>query len=119
VVSGERPQDHAHEDAYVAVRDAFDAVMRQLEDHVRKLDGRVKTHEEPLRGRVARFVAEEGYGFVETGDGREVYFHRNSVSGGNFAELRIGDEVRLVVDEGEKGPQASMVQRIGKPHVIS
>ena len=36
--------DH-HEDVYVALRDAFDAARRQLEDYVRKLRGDVKTHE--------------------------------------------------------------------------
>ena len=36
--------NHAHEDAHVAVRDAFDAARRQLEDHVRRLDNRVKAH---------------------------------------------------------------------------
>lgn len=44
VVTREHAQDHAHEDAYVAVRDAFDAVVRQLEDHVRGLRGQVKHH---------------------------------------------------------------------------
>lgn len=37
------PLDHSHEDAFVAVRDAFDAVRRQLEDHVRIQRGDVKT----------------------------------------------------------------------------
>ena len=39
------PQNHAHEDVYVAIRDAFAAASRQLEDHVRKMRGDVKTHE--------------------------------------------------------------------------
>ena len=30
VASHEHRQDHAHEDVYVAIRDAFDAVERQL-----------------------------------------------------------------------------------------
>jgi len=38
-------RNHAHEDVYVAVQDAFNAANRQLEDYVRKMDGRVKTHE--------------------------------------------------------------------------
>lgn len=117
VVTRESPHDHAHEDPYVAVRDAFDAVVRQLEDHVRRLDGRVKQHEPPLlHGRVARFVADAEYGFIETGDGQEVYFHRNSVVDGGFDRLRVGDEVRLAVTEGEHGPQASTVHRVGKHH---
>lgn len=117
VVTRESPQDQAHEDAYVAVRDAFDAAVRQLEDHVRRLDGRVKHHEPALlHGRVARFVAGEAYGFIETSDGQEVYFHRNSVVDGAFDQLKVGDAVRLAVAEGEKGPQASTVHRVGKHH---
>jgi ribosomal subunit interface protein len=115
VVTRESPQDHAHEDPYVAVRDAFDAAVRQLEDHMRRLDGRVKHHEPPqLHGRIVRFVAGEPYGFIETSDGQEVYFHRNSVVDGTFDALKVGDEVRLSVAEGAKGLQASTVHRIGK-----
>ena len=39
------PQNHAHEDVYVAIREAFAAAGRQLEDHVRKIRGDVKTHD--------------------------------------------------------------------------
>jgi ribosomal subunit interface protein len=46
IVAGrDRRQDHAHEDVYVAVRDAFDAAVRQLEDYVRLRRGYVKRHE--------------------------------------------------------------------------
>jgi ribosomal subunit interface protein len=43
-VSRAGPQDQAHEDPYVALRDAFDAAGRQLEDHARKVRGEVKQH---------------------------------------------------------------------------
>ena len=36
--------DH-HEDVYVALRDAFDAAKRRLEDYARKIRGDIKTHE--------------------------------------------------------------------------
>jgi len=45
VVSREHGRDHAHEDVYVAVRDAFNAVVRQLEDYRRRQRGQVKQHE--------------------------------------------------------------------------
>lgn len=113
VVTREGRQDHAHEDPYVAVRDAFDAVIRQLEDHVRILGGQMKHHVPPLQhGRVARFMGD--YGFIETSDGQDVYFHRNSVVGGGFDRLEVGDEVRLAIVEGEKGWQASTVHPAGK-----
>lgn len=41
----ERPE---HEDAYVAIRDAFESAQRQLEEHARKRRGEVKAHEPPL-----------------------------------------------------------------------
>ncbi|MFZ1548756.1 MAG: HPF/RaiA family ribosome-associated protein [Candidatus Nitrotoga sp.] len=37
-------RDH-HEDVYVALRDAFDAAKRQLEDYARITRGDIKTHE--------------------------------------------------------------------------
>ncbi|MGE0746076.1 MAG: HPF/RaiA family ribosome-associated protein [Rhodospirillales bacterium] len=46
VVNREPGQDHAHEDIMVAVRDAFDAMERQLEDRARRQRGDVKTHAE-------------------------------------------------------------------------
>ena len=47
VANRNRPHDHAHEDVYVAIRDAFDAITRQLEDYVRVMRGDVKSRGEP------------------------------------------------------------------------
>ncbi len=120
VVSRHPKDKHAHEDVYVALRDAFGAAQRQLEDYVRKLDGRVKSHEAPLHGKVVRLFPYEGYGFVAASDGREIYFHKNSVPRGRFDKLEVGQEVRLVVAEGEsaEGPQATTVEPIGKHHIV-
>jgi len=114
------PKNHAHEDVYVAVRDAFDAAQRQLEDHSRKIRQKVKHHEGPTHGSVVRLFGYEGYGFVELPDGQEIYFHRNAVVDEGFDKLQIGHEVRLEIAEGESanGPQASTVHRIGKHHPI-
>lgn len=49
VAGGGHDIDHAHEDVYVAIRDAFDAARRQLEDHARRRRGDVKTHRVPAR----------------------------------------------------------------------
>ena len=106
----------AAEDPYVAVHDAFDAARRQLQDHVLRRRGVVKVHEEIPHGRVSKLFLDEGYGFLETPDGREVYFHRNSVLGADFDRLSIGTEVRFAEEEGEKGLQASTVTVVGKHH---
>ena len=120
VVTRTGPLDHAHEDVYVAVRDAFRAAIRILEDHVRISRSDVKSHEVPLHGKVVRLFPYEGYGFVETPDGLEVYFHKNCVVEGTFNKLEVGAEVRLVLaeNEGIKGPQASTVKLVGKHHVV-
>lgn len=112
VASRDPGMNHAHEDVYVAIRDAFDAVSRQLEDCVRVRRGRVKRHEAPSRGRVLHLFENDGYGFLESEDGLEIYFHRNAVLGGRFRELAVGLPVRYVLAEGEgvHGPQASTVE---------
>lgn len=111
------PKSHAHEDIYVAVRDAFEAAIRKLQDHVRRHRGDVKLHEAPPHGRIKSLFPD--HGFVVMPDGQEVYFHRNAVVNGGFDRLEIGDEVRLAVVEGESaaGPQASTVTPVGRHHV--
>jgi cold shock CspA family protein/ribosome-associated translation inhibitor RaiA len=90
-----------------AIREAFDAMRRQLEDYVRELRGSVKAHAESPQARVSRLLGD--YGFLETAEGREVYFHRNSVLNNGFEKLQIGTHVRFVEEEGNEGPQASTV----------
>lgn len=109
VVRRDPPEHHAHEDVHVALRDAFDAAQRQLQDRVRALRGDVKTHAAPAIGQVASLLPD--HGFLVTDAGEEVYFHKNAVLGTGFARLKAGDKVRYVVHdgEGEKGPQASTV----------
>lgn len=100
----------ADDDLHVAIRESVDAAVRQLEDYVRKdVRHKVKTHEVPLVGQVARIFPDEGYGFIETADGREVYFHRNAVRGNRFNVLKPGERVEFRDEPGEKGPQATFV----------
>lgn len=109
---------HTHDDVYVAVRDAFDAMERQLKKwkQKQKANADVKVHEAPLAGRVEELHPEQDFGRIAMTDGRLVYFHRNSVVGDAFAELSVGDAVELVVDseESDKGPQASTVRPVSK-----
>ncbi|MFQ5972480.1 MAG: HPF/RaiA family ribosome-associated protein [Alphaproteobacteria bacterium] len=113
VAQRNRRSHHSHEDVHVAIRDAFDAVRRQLEDSVRVRRGQTKTHEPPPEGRVVRLFPHEGYGFIEL-EGQEIYFHRNSVVQDGFDALEVDCPVRLVVayDESREGPQASTVKPV-------
>jgi ribosomal subunit interface protein len=98
-----------NEDVYVAIRDAFNSASRRLEEHARRERGDVKTHQGPLSGRIIRIFPDEHYGFLQTSDEREVYFHRNSVLNDEFGRLKIGAEVTFVEEQGTEGPQAARV----------
>jgi ribosomal subunit interface protein len=109
VVGRDPAKTRSHEDLYAAVNAAFREVRRQLRDHVRRFDARVKVRTEPARGKVTRLFLEDGYGFLATSDGREVYFNERSVLEGAFPRLRVGSAVRFAEEKGEEGPQASTV----------
>jgi cold shock CspA family protein/ribosome-associated translation inhibitor RaiA len=109
------PSKHAaHEDVYVAIRDAFNAAGRKLQDYARRRRGKVKVHQETAQARIVRLFPIEEYGFLETADGREIYFHKNSVLPPGFDNLEVASEVSYVEEMGEKGPQASTVRIVGK-----
>ncbi len=105
--------ERAHKNARKAILDAFAEMRRRLQEYVRVRRGRVKKHEEPqLAAHVASLFPEENYGFLTTADGRQVYFHQDSVLNGHFGRLRAGSAVQFVEQKGEKGAQASTVRLI-------
>jgi cold shock CspA family protein/ribosome-associated translation inhibitor RaiA len=114
VVSKDPGPHWANEDVYLATSEAFHEMRRQLQDFARLQRGDVKANVHPPHARVTRLHPEEGYGFLETADGREIYFHRDSVLGDGFERLTIGAEVRFAEEPGDKGPQASSVQLVGE-----
>jgi ribosomal subunit interface protein len=114
VASKQHHEHHSHEDAFVALRDAFRAAERQLEDYERVHRHDVKHHEPWPSGWISLLSPAEDFGRIETSDGRSIYFHRNSVVGEDFDRLTSGAEVRFVEEAGERGPQASSVQLV--PH---
>ena len=98
----------------LAVRGAFGAARRKLQEHARLRRSDVKTHEPGLTATVSRLFPKEGYGYLETPDGREIYFHENSVLGSPFKKLKTGVRAQFVEESGLKGPQASTVRIIRK-----
>jgi ribosome-associated translation inhibitor RaiA/cold shock CspA family protein len=116
-VTRDPAEHHAHEDVLVAVRDAFDAADRRLEDRVRRLRGVVKHHEPVASGTITQLFPDHGF-IRSAADGQEIYFHRNSVVDGKFDQLQSGMEVRFALHagEGEQGEQASTVAPVGKHH---
>ena len=108
-----RPAD----DMNVAIRNAFDAMEKQLRARSAKMRGEVKAHGAPPHGRIVRLFPD--HGFIATADG-EIYFHKNAVAESSFEHMEVGDEVRfaLAPDDGDAGPQASTVHPLGKHKIV-
>lgn len=101
---------------HAAIRDAFDAAERQVNEWAERRRGDVKTPVLPPEGQVIRIFQEEGFGFIAGPDGREIYFHRNAVlDPPGFEKLEVGSRVRFAESpEGFEGPQASTVSLVGR-----
>jgi ribosomal subunit interface protein len=104
------------EDVYVALRDAFDDMKRQLEDAVRLRRGDQKQHARELHGEVVRVDEEQGFGFIRTPDGDEYYFGRDNLASARFEQLQPGAPVQFIAEWAAEGPQAKRVS-LGKHHV--
>ena len=115
VNAGRTPKaDERHSDIDFAISDAFHRARRQLQDQVGQMQGKTKTHQSPSLAVVSRLEPVDKFGILETGDGREIYFHENSVLNDAFAKLQVGTRVAFSEEPGEKGPQASTVKILGK-----
>lgn len=102
---------HRDPDLPVIINDAFNAAERQLKEFKERRRGEVKPHDQPLAGSVVGLQPDDDHGFLLSAEGRELYFHRNSVLNGDFDELNMGDRVHYVEAVGVTGPQASKVWR--------
>ncbi len=106
--------DERHSDLAFAINDAFKRARRRLQDEARRMEGKIKTHEGQPVGTVVRLDPAGEFGFLQSSDGQEIYFHRNSVLDGEFADLAVGSRVVFADEIGEKGAQATTVRPLGK-----
>jgi cold shock CspA family protein/ribosome-associated translation inhibitor RaiA len=110
----EPSENKEYKEIAVSIRDAFNSAARQLEDYVRIQRGAVKSCVRNPHARISKLMPDENYGFLRTSDGREIFFHRNSVLKEGFDLLKIGTEVAFSEEEGERGAQASTVMLVGR-----
>lgn len=98
-----------HEDAYVALRDAFDSMKRQLREVNRRRKRQEKLHATPLHGELVRLDDSGGFGFIRTPAGDEYYFSRDNVAGTPFEHMQTGSAVQFLPELGGEGRQAKRV----------
>lgn len=63
------------------------------------------------RGKVKWFNAEKGFGFIEREDGDDVFVHFSAIQSEGYKSLDEGEEVTFEVEQGQRGPQATNVQK--------
>lgn len=66
-----------------------------------------------MKGTVKWFNAKKGFGFISDENGNDVFVHFSALQMDGFKALDEGEEVEFDVVNGEKGPQASNVVKIG------
>jgi ribosomal subunit interface protein len=110
-----RPKTHdMHDTLERVLGDTFQAMERQLKAHAERQRMQVKQHDVDAAF-VVRLFRDQGYGFLKTPAGREIYFNRGAAVGHDWKRLEIGTQVRFEESMGEMGPQATTVQIIDKP----
>lgn len=98
-------------DLRTSIRDAFRSAERRLESFKGRLrEDTSKPSGSALAGQVAQLLPDADHGFILTATGTQLYFHRDSVTNGEFEKLAVGDAVHYVEEEGDAGPVATKVR---------
>jgi cold shock protein len=64
-------------------------------------------------GKIKKLVRDRGFGFIDDTDGREIFFHQSSLTGGAvFTELQEDRKVEFDVEKSDKGPRAINIHMI-------
>ncbi len=119
VIKREPSKGNLHDPLTTVINSAFQAARRQLRELKKKQGRRVKGHpQQRMDGVVEKLHSEEGFGFIRTLDGQQIYFHRHSVLHHDFDRLEPGMGVRFARETGDEGDQASTVQVVNIPPEI-
>jgi len=63
------------------------------------------------KGNVKWFNGEKGFGFIEREGGEDVFVHFSAIQGEGYKTLEEGQAVTFDVEQGQRGPQASNVNK--------
>jgi cold shock protein len=62
-------------------------------------------------GTIKKVVSDRGFGFITAEDGKEYFFHRNSLDMSlDFDRLNGGEKVEFDIEQSPKGPRAASVK---------
>lgn len=66
-----------------------------------------------MKGKVKWFKNDKGFGFINGEDGNDVFVHYSAITEQGYKTLAENDHVEYDVVQGEKGPKASNVRKVG------
>lgn len=61
-------------------------------------------------GVVVRIEKSDGFGFIQTRDGREVFFHQRWLKEIKFRDIKVGSILEFDIDQGKRGLRAKRVR---------
>ncbi len=61
---------------------------------------------------VIKRLTDKGFGFIDTGSGKDLFFHMSGVEGTRFEDLKEGQRVSFTEGQGPKGPRAEKVKPV-------
>ena len=62
-------------------------------------------------GKVKWFNSEKGFGFIEREGGEDVFVHFSAIQGEGYKSLEEGQAVTFEIENGQRGPQATNVNK--------
>ena len=57
-------------------------------------------------------LTDKGFGFIDTGNGNDIFFHKSALEGISYEQLQEGQRVSFDAGQGPKGPRAENVRVI-------
>ena len=57
-------------------------------------------------------LTDRGFGFIDTGSSKDIFFHSENVEGVSYEELHEGQRVSYTAGQGPKGPRAENVKPV-------
>ncbi len=68
------------------------------------------------KGRIKRLVGDKGYGFIQTEEGKDLFFHQNDLQGAEYSSLKEGQAVEYEAGTGRDGRPAAVKVKLPSPH---
>jgi CspA family cold shock protein len=63
------------------------------------------------KGTIRKLIGDKGYGFIQTEEGKDLFFHQSQLQGVDYSSLKEGQEVEYEAGTGRAGrPEATKVK---------